>query len=85
MKPLALHEFANGFFNIIKGNNMHHSINKSLELLGIGRTKFYQELNAGRIKAIKVGTRTLIPQESIDSWLASLPAYPVKGGQGDDQ
>ena len=62
---------------------MHHSINKSLELLGIGRTKFYQELNAGRIKALKVGTRTLIPEESITAWLSNLPAYPTKGVKQD--
>ena len=39
----------------------------------IGRTKFYQELNAGRIAARKLGSRTLIERSEADRWLRSLP------------
>jgi excisionase family DNA binding protein len=39
-----------------------------------GRTKFYQELNAGRITAKKLGTKTLIERSVAESWLRSLPA-----------
>ena len=38
-----------------------------------GRTKFYQELNAGRIAARKVGTKTLIERSEADRWLKALP------------
>jgi excisionase family DNA binding protein len=41
--------------------------------LSISRSKLYEELAAGRIKALKAGSCTLIPMASIDAWLSSLP------------
>jgi hypothetical protein len=40
----------------------------------IGTTKFYQELKAGRLKAVKLGRKTLISRESAREWRLSLPA-----------
>jgi excisionase family DNA binding protein len=40
---------------------------------GIGRTNAYQEIAAGRLRALKVGRRTLITQDAAESWLAALP------------
>jgi excisionase family DNA binding protein len=39
----------------------------------IGRTKAYQEIAAGRLRAVKVGRRTLIPHDAAEAWLAALP------------
>jgi excisionase family DNA binding protein len=41
----------------------------------VGRTKFYQLLNAGEIKAVKIGKKTLIPEKSILQWIEDLPSY----------
>jgi len=41
--------------------------------LSISRSKLYEEVAAGRLKALKAGSRTLIPTTSIDDWLNSLP------------
>lgn len=41
----------------------------------IGRTKIYEEINAGRLKARKIGGRTLISQADAVAWLESQPAY----------
>ena len=41
--------------------------------LGISRSKAYQEIAAGRLQAVKCGTRTLIPYASGEAWLDSLP------------
>ena len=41
--------------------------------LSISRSKLYEEVAAGRLKALKAGGRTLIPPKSIDDWLNSLP------------
>ena len=60
------------------------TVHQTLETLGIGLTKFYELLNTGYIKAIKIGKRTLVPQDSINAYLANLPSYPVKGGAGHD-
>jgi hypothetical protein len=40
----------------------------------IGRTKTYEEINAGRLKARKAGRRTIIAEEDAEEWLSNLPA-----------
>jgi excisionase family DNA binding protein len=40
---------------------------------GIGRTNAYQEIAAGRLRAVKFGRRTLIKSEAAEAWLAALP------------
>ena len=40
----------------------------------IGRTTFYAEVKAGRIRPVKVGRKTLIPVREAARWQASLPA-----------
>jgi len=41
--------------------------------LGISRSKAYEEIAAGRLRAVKCGSKTLIPYASGEAWLASLP------------
>jgi excisionase family DNA binding protein len=40
---------------------------------GVGRTNAYQEIAAGRLRAVKAGRRTLITHDSAEAWLAALP------------
>ena len=40
---------------------------------GIGRTTVYSLIAAGKLEAVKLGSRTLITAVSIDALLASLP------------
>jgi hypothetical protein len=40
----------------------------------IGRTKAYEEINAGRLKARKAGRRTIITADDAEEWLSRLPA-----------
>ena len=40
----------------------------------IGRTKTYEEINAGRLKARKAGRRTIIAEDDAEEWLSNLPA-----------
>jgi excisionase family DNA binding protein len=42
------------------------------EALSIGKTLFYSEVKAGRIRILKLGTRTLVPSTEIDAFLKSL-------------
>lgn len=42
---------------------------------GLGRTKLYEEINAGRLKAKKCGRRTLIHVDSYKEWFSSLDDY----------
>jgi excisionase family DNA binding protein len=40
--------------------------------LSIGRTTFYEQVRAGRIRVLKVGTRTLVPTSEVDAFLQKL-------------
>lgn len=50
---------------------------------GIGRTKLYQAINAGTLKAKKFNKRTIVLKDDLDAFLSSLPPYPteMEGGQ----
>ncbi len=41
--------------------------------IGVGRTTLYAAIADGRLIALKMGNRTLIPAESLRGWIASLP------------
>lgn len=49
-------------------------VNDFCMAFGIGRTKFYQLVNEGRIKTVKLGSRTLIPADQVASLQADLAA-----------
>lgn len=40
---------------------------------GVGRTKVYQEIKAGKLKAKKAGKRTLIQEDEAERWANELP------------
>jgi excisionase family DNA binding protein len=40
----------------------------------VGKTTAYEEISAGRLHAVKVGRRTLIPETSAAEWLKSQPS-----------
>ncbi len=55
-----------------------YSINELLDILPIGRTKLHEEINKGRLRATKLGTRTIFHAEDISDYLESLPAQSAK-------
>jgi excisionase family DNA binding protein len=42
------------------------------EVYGVGRTKAYQEIGAGKLRACKIGRKTLIRREDAEAWLQGL-------------
>jgi len=52
-----------------------YSPSDAAHILGIGKTKLYEEINAGRILAKKVGRRTLIPVQSLRDWIENLETF----------
>ena len=40
----------------------------------IGKTKFYEEVYAGRLKIFKVGRRTLVSRAAAENWIRQLEA-----------
>ncbi len=47
----------------------------------ISRSGTYRELAAGRLRAVKCGSRTLIPSSEGQRWFEALPAYQPVSAQ----
>jgi len=41
---------------------------------GPSRTKTYEEIKCGRLRAVKCGKRTLVTEDDAEAWLRSLPS-----------
>jgi excisionase family DNA binding protein len=49
------------------------TVSKFTQEYGVGKNLIYDEIAAGRLRAVKVGARkTLIPRQSAREWLESL-------------
>ena len=49
------------------------SITDAAQEIGIGKTKLYAEISAGRITPRKLGKRTIILAEELNRYLNNLP------------
>ena len=52
------------------------SVQEFCHQYGLGRTRAYEELKVGRLRARKSGRRTIITEDDAEEWLKSLPALP---------
>ncbi len=50
-------------------------------MLGIKTTKAYQLLGNNDLKAVKIGRRTLVTDESLRSYIAALPPADIRTGR----
>ena len=51
------------------------SVSEAQKIIGIKRTKIYQLLGSGELKALKCGSRTIILKSEIQSFLGKLKPY----------
>ena len=51
-----------------------YSAEDAARQMGIGRTGVYEEINRGRLRSFKFGTRRLISEDAIDEWIAEREA-----------
>ena len=51
------------------------SIRAFCDAYGVGRTRTYDLIAAGKLQAVKNGPRTMIEAESAEAWAASLPRF----------
>ena len=49
--------------------------------INIGTTYAYQLINEGKIRAVKIGKKTLIPKEALDDFIADLEPYKAVEGE----
>jgi len=53
---------------------MAYTVEDAARVASLGRTALYAEIKAGRLRAHKIGRRTVILAASLRDWLESLPA-----------
>ena len=53
-----------------------HDVGSAAALLGIGRSRLYDEIAAGRLRSVKVGRRRLIPSGAIAAFI-DKPGTPA--------
>ena len=44
---------------------------------GICRQTFYDEVHRGRLRAVKLGKKTLVLRADADAWVATMPALDL--------
>lgn len=49
------------------GFKIAYTVKEAVEATGLGRTTLYQMIGEGRLKVVKIGTRTLIPRSSLEA------------------
>jgi excisionase family DNA binding protein len=49
-----------------------YPVEEALQLLGLGRSKFYEEVAAGRLRVVKVGRTTRVAAPDLDGYVALL-------------
>lgn len=54
------------------------SVRDFCQWANISRSSFYKEVNAGRIKPVKLGKKTLILCNEAERWLSELPCASGK-------
>ncbi len=47
------------------------------DVAGIGKTKIFAEMRAGRLKARRLGRKLLFRHDDVMAWLNSLPERPT--------
>lgn len=50
-----------------------YTVNAFCEWASIGRSKFYQEVQEGRLRLRKIGRKSVVTAADAEAWLNSLP------------
>lgn len=50
------------------------SVENVMQMLNVGRTKVYNEMDSGRLRSVKVGRRRLVTAAALDEFIAMLEA-----------
>lgn len=54
------------------GSRLLYSLAEFRNLTSLSKTRVFEELKEGRLRAVKCGRRTLIPAAEVEAWIASL-------------
>ncbi len=59
-----------------------YSIREFCSIVGVGRSRAYREIAAGRLKVLKCGKRTLVRATEVEAWLDRLEDEPSRAPGG---
>lgn len=51
-----------------------YPVEEALQLLDLGRSKFYEEVAAGRLRVVKIGRKTRVAEHDLDAYVELLRA-----------
>ncbi|MFW5415335.1 excisionase family DNA-binding protein [Nocardiopsis sp. CNT-189] len=54
-------------------------VEDAAKLLGIGRTRTFEQIRLGRLRSVKLGTTRLVPAEALDEFVALLISESAEG------
>jgi excisionase family DNA binding protein len=57
------------------------SIDEAADALGIGRSRLYEEIGAGRLRSVTVGRRRLVPASAIAAYIEALADGERRGSR----
>ena len=60
-------------------NNRALTINEFCDRYGICRETAYQQIRTGKLRAVKLGRRTVLLAADVDAWAAGLPELRAGG------
>jgi len=52
-----------------------YKIPEAVQVAPVGKTRLYEALNSGALKAHKQGAHTIIMRDDLETWLRGLPDY----------
>jgi len=58
----------------IPPEKLAYTMKEAADVLGVGKSTLYKALAAGKLSAIKLGSRTLIPADALRQWVAAMPS-----------
>jgi excisionase family DNA binding protein len=59
-------------------DNRALTINQFCDRFGVCRETAYQQIRTGKLRAVKLGRRTVLLAPDVDAWAASLPELRVE-------
>ncbi len=59
-------------------NQISYTLKEVCDKARLGKTKLYEVINSGELKAKKWGNRTIILASDLEAFLSKLESYPVK-------
>jgi excisionase family DNA binding protein len=60
----------------MRPEKLAYTIKEASAALGVSKATIYRTLANGELQAKKLGSRTLIPADSLRHWIGSLPSSP---------